>query len=225
MASKKCFNVKKFLYIYFVHFVHLFLATIFKLLGVAVWSWETEPKLKFPFFFEPFPYIKQDGHFICLACEAYYQSNKGIHHHLTNKSFGFGEAHTDKKSLQGHYVRAKGKYSCSKCSSEFAHYVGFWRHLKKWGWSWNWIKFKWRMKLIRDQFRKKKEWEWNKKGNLNQNWYQKRQKSPRRNGWISKGNHVSPNTRIFLSRKEPTLSVSLVTHTTRACTGSIVILK
>ena len=76
-------------------------------------------------------YIKQDGHFICLACEAYYQSSKGIHHHLTNKSFGFGEANTDKKSLQGHYVRAKGKYSCSKCSSEFAHYVGVWRHLKK----------------------------------------------------------------------------------------------
>ena len=74
-------------------------------------------------------YIKQDERYICLACESYYQSVRGVHHHLINKPCGFGEE-KDKKSLKEFYVKSAGKYSCSKCTSEFDHYVGIWRHLK-----------------------------------------------------------------------------------------------
>ena len=75
-------------------------------------------------------YIKQDGRYICKTCETYYQSIKGIHHHLTNKSCGFGQGNTDKKYLRELYERVGGKYACRKCFQEFENYVGVWRHLK-----------------------------------------------------------------------------------------------
>ena len=71
-------------------------------------------------------YIKQDGQFICLACEAYYQSIKGIHHHLNKKSCWLDK----QKSLKELYMKDGTKYFCSKCSSEFNNYFGVWRHLK-----------------------------------------------------------------------------------------------
>ena len=68
-------------------------------------------------------YIKQDGQYICLACEAYYQSIRGIHHHLNKNCKAVKGKH------KGLYRKENSEYVCCTCKSRYKSLSGIYTHL------------------------------------------------------------------------------------------------
>ena len=68
-------------------------------------------------------YIKEDGQFICLACEAYYQSIRGIHHHLNKNCKAVKGKH------KGLYRKENSEYVCCTCKSRYKSLSGIYTHL------------------------------------------------------------------------------------------------
>lgn len=76
-------------------------------------------------------YRKEVDKWICLSCEAKYDSTHGIHYHLNHTTCGFGDKQkmAPKKDFRCFYTRENEKFVCVNCSQRYDTIRGVHYHL------------------------------------------------------------------------------------------------
>lgn len=72
-------------------------------------------------------YRKEDDKWICLSCQAKYDSTHGIHYHLNHTTCGFGDKQkmAPKKDFRCFYTRENDKFVCVNCSQRYGNDIEF----------------------------------------------------------------------------------------------------